>query len=67
MGERIYGDGHITTRDANIGSFNSVDVNGALEAHISQGTGNSVKIEADQNLLDLVEVFTDGNTLVARL
>ena len=66
MGERIYGDGHVTTRDANVGSFNSVDVSGALEAHISQGSGNSVKVETDQNLLDLVEIFTDGNTLVAR-
>ncbi|MBO9682844.1 MAG: DUF2807 domain-containing protein [Flavisolibacter sp.] len=66
MGERIYGDGHVATRDANVGSFSSVDVSGALEAHISQGTGNLVKIETDQNLLDLVEVFTDGNTLVAR-
>jgi hypothetical protein len=66
MGERIYGDGHTATRDASVGSFNSVDVSGALEAHISQGTGNSVKIETDQNLLDLVEVFTEGNTLVAR-
>jgi hypothetical protein len=66
MGERIYGDRHITTRDANVGSFNSIDVSGALEAHISQGTDNSVKIETDQNLLDLIEVYTDGNTLVAR-
>jgi hypothetical protein len=66
MGERIYGDGHIITKDASVGSFNSVDVSGALEVHITQGTSNSVKIEADQNLLDLIEVFTDGNTLVAR-
>lgn len=66
MGERIRGNGHITSREANVGSFNSVDISGALEAHITQGAGNSVKVEADENLLELVEVFTDGNTLVAR-
>jgi hypothetical protein len=66
MGERIYGDGHIATKDATVGSFNSIDVSGALEVHITQGTGNSARIETDQNLLDLIEVFTDGNTLVAR-
>lgn len=66
MGERVYGDGHIATRDANVGSFHSVDVGGAIEAHINQGNSNSVKIETDQNIMDLVEVFTEGNTLVAR-
>jgi Putative auto-transporter adhesin, head GIN domain len=67
MGERVYGDGNIITRDAHVGSFNSIDVSSALEVHISQGNANQVQIKTDQNLLDLIEVFTDGNTLVARI
>jgi hypothetical protein len=67
MGERAYGDGNIITKDAHVGSFNSIDVSSALEVHISQGNTNQVQIKTDQNLLDLIEVFTDGNTLVARV
>lgn len=64
MGERIYGNGHITTREPNVGSFNSVDVGGAIEVHVKQDAAQSVKIETDENLIPYVEVYTQGNTLV---
>jgi len=66
MGKKIYGDGHITTRQENVGSFSGIDVGGAIEAHITQDGNPSVKIETDQNLMEFVEVFTDGGTLVVR-
>lgn len=63
MGERISGNGHITSREQNVGSFNGVDVGGAVEVHVKQDAAQSVKIETDENLLQYVEVYTEGSTL----
>lgn len=66
MGERIRGNGHITSRDERVGSFTSVDVGGAISVSIKQDQNHSVKIETDENLMEFIEVFTEGNTLVIR-
>lgn len=65
-GERITGDGRIVTQQRSTGSFNSVEVSGALEVHVRQDAANSVKIETDANLMEYIEIFTDGNTLVIK-
>jgi len=64
MGEQISGNGHITSRTENVGSFNSVDVGGAIEVHVKQDPTQSVKVETDENLRQYLEVYTNGNTLV---
>ena len=63
MGERINGDGHITTKEQNVASFTGVDVGGAIEVHVKQDAAQSVKIEADENLMQYIEVYTSGSTL----
>jgi len=65
-GARVYGDGHIVTRDRSVGSFTGVRVGGAMNIHIKQDASQSVKIEADQNLMEYIDVYTDGSTLVIR-
>lgn len=65
-GERIRGNGHITSRQENVGSFNGIDVGGAINVRIKQDQSQSVKIETDENLMEFLEVFTDGSTLVIR-
>jgi hypothetical protein len=66
MGERIRGNGHITSRQVNVGSFNGIDVSGAVGVHLKQDPNPSVKLETDENLMEFIEVFTEGNTLVIR-
>jgi len=66
FGDRIRGNGHIASREENVGSFNSVHASGAIDVHLRQDGSNSVKIEADENLMGFLEVFRDGNTLVIR-
>jgi len=66
MGERISGNGHITSQQKNVGSFNSVDVSGQVVVHVRQDASSSVKIETDENLLQYLDVFTDGDRLVIR-
>lgn len=63
LGERISGNGNITTKQQNVGSFNAVDVGGAIEVHVKQDAAQSVKIETDENLVQYIEVYTEGNTL----
>ena len=65
-GERVSGDGNITTTDRQVGSFNSVELSGSLNVHLKQEAANGVRVEADANLMPFIEVFTEGNTLVVR-
>ena len=64
VGERVSGNGHIVSRERETGNFSGVEVSGSLKVHVRQASAASVKIETDENLMDLVEVFTEGNTLV---
>lgn len=66
MGERVSGNGHITSQQRNIGSFSGVDASGQVIVHVRQDASPSVKIETDENLQELIEVYTSGNTLVIR-
>src|SRR6478672_9447656 len=66
VGERISGNGHVVSRQKEIGNFSSVEVSGSVKVHVRQESTASVKIETDENLMDFIEVFTEGNTLVVR-
>src|SRR5689334_18129705 len=63
-GERVHGNGKIITGQRNVGGFNSVEANGAVEVHIKQDATTNVKVETDEILFDYLEVYTKGSTLV---
>jgi len=62
-GQRVSGSGHITTQDRSVGSFNSIRSGGSTNVHVMQSSTNSVKIEADDNLMQYIDVYVEGNTL----
>ena len=62
-GERVRGSGHIITENRTVSGFNSIDVSGAIDVYIKQDSATSVKVEADDNILEYIEVHTDGSTL----
>lgn len=62
-GRRVRGSGHIITENRNETGFNNIDVSGAIDVYIRQDSTTSVKVEADDNILEYVEVNTDGSTL----
>jgi hypothetical protein len=66
VGERVSGNGHVVSRQKETGNFSGVEVSGSVKVHVRQESSASVKIETDENLLDFIEVFTEGNTLVIR-
>lgn len=62
--ETLEGNGNIQTRDVAVKSFTELKAAGVYELKLSQGTQESVRIEADENLQDLFEVTNEGNKLV---
>ena len=62
-GKRIRGNGNITTQSRSVSAFNSVDVSGNIDVYIKQDSVASVKIEADENLLEYVQITVNGATL----
>jgi len=65
-GRRVRGSGHIITDSRSASGFHSIDVSGAIDVYVKQDSSTSVKIEADDNLLEYIEVYTDNSTLVIR-
>lgn len=63
MGKRVHGNGNIKTEDRNVGNFKNVHVSGAAKVLVSQGDHASVKIEGDDNLLDLIVVDQNGDEI----
>jgi Putative auto-transporter adhesin, head GIN domain len=63
MGKRVKGNGNIQTSERTVTSFKNVDVSGAVELYVAQGEIKPVKIEADENLLQYIEVEQHGDHL----
>jgi hypothetical protein len=62
--ETIEGNGKKITRDVPVSSFDALQASGIYELKLSQGSKESVKIEADENLQEYFTVRNDGNKLV---
>jgi len=62
-GERVKGSGHVITENRSISGFNNIDVSGAIDVYVRQDSSTSVKVEADDNILEYIEIHTDGSTL----
>ena len=66
FGKRVIGDGNLKTESRSAGQFNNVDVSGSIDLYVKQDSTRGIKIEADQNLMEYIEVFSEGNKLVVR-
>jgi hypothetical protein len=66
MGERISGNGHIIKENRSVSNFNRVHVSGSMNVRIRQDANREVNVEADENLMSYIEVFTEGEELVVR-
>ncbi|HEY0751850.1 MAG TPA: head GIN domain-containing protein, partial [Chitinophagaceae bacterium] len=65
MGWRsVTGNGILSKQERNIGDFRGVEVTGNMEVIISAGAENSVRVEADENLMQHIDIDRDGDVLV---
>jgi len=65
--ERIEGSGHVITKDITVKSFDALTANGVFNLQLSQGDKEAVKIEAEDNLMDLFTVENEGSTLTIKM
>lgn len=65
--ERIEGSGNVITKEVPVRSFTELTANGVFNLQLSQGDKEQVKIEAEDNLIDLFTVENEGSTLTIRM
>jgi hypothetical protein len=63
----LEGNGKLVTREVTVSSFDALQASGVYELKLSQGSKESVKIEADENLQELFKVRNVGNKLVIEM
>jgi hypothetical protein len=57
------GNGNIVSKEVTVGSFDRVEVAGAIDVHVTQGPLAPVRIEGDENLLRYINVEEHGGEL----
>ena len=65
-GKRVKGNGNVVTKEVNRGDFTKVEQKGSFDVYLSNSSSTTVKIEAEENLIDYIETYVDNNTLVIR-
>ena len=65
-GKKVSGTGKIITQERKVSSFNSVEASGSLKVHIRQDSASLVRIETDDNLMEYIEIYVTGSTLVIK-
>ena len=58
------GNGNVVKQERKVAAFNAIDVSGAFDVYITQGSVQSVFVEADDNLLPLIRTEVKGSTLM---
>ena len=65
--DRIEGSGNVITKDISVKSFDELDASGVFNLQLSQGDKETLRIEADDNLMDLFIVENEGSTLTIKM
>lgn len=67
LAQEMKGNGNVVKQERDIGSFSAIEIGGVLNVYLAQGDKESVMVEADENLLDIVETINKGDKLIVRL
>jgi len=59
----MQGNRNVVTETRNISSFSAIVISGSVDVYLSQDEEESITIEADENLLDIIATEVEGNTL----
>jgi hypothetical protein len=62
-GERINGNGVTASEERSVGNFNGINGMGSMNIVVSQSSTPTIKIEADQNLLNYIETRNNRGTI----
>ncbi len=59
----IKGNGNVVKQERKISSFDGIEVGGAFKVYLTQGNTEELVVEADENLLDVIETEVRGSML----
>jgi hypothetical protein len=62
-GERVRGNGNVVTETRDVSGFSAIRVSSAIDLYVTQDSNYSIRVEADENLQPLLEVYRDGDAL----
>lgn len=62
-GDDVTGSGRVTTEERTVGHFSEVEVLGPFEIHLKQGPDQPVTIEAEDNIIPIIETYVRGEVL----
>lgn len=57
------GNGNVITEEREVGDFTAVRGAAGMDVFLTEGTENKVVVEADENLMEIIETRVDGTTL----
>lgn len=60
----VKGNGNLKNETRQLSEFTSLSVHGAMDVQIDFGTSNTIKVEADENLLPYVETIVNNGQLI---
>lgn len=63
-GHRVRGNGNLSEQTRNIGGFNAVEVEGGMDVVLIPGNTHTVRVSADENLLEYIKTEKKGTRLV---
>ncbi len=64
--QQITGDGNVVKETRSISSFSEILTEGVVNVYLSQGSTESVVVEADNNLIPYIITKSDGDKLIIR-
>ena len=60
---QVNGNGNVVTEERPVANFTAVRGSAGIDVFLTKGDENKVVVEADENLLEIIETRVDGNTL----
>jgi len=66
-GKKVVGNGNVTTRTVNTGSYDAVKGVGPMDIHLEKGSEGNISVSAEDNLHEYVIVEVKDNTLIVRI
>jgi hypothetical protein len=64
---RVRGNGHVSKEERQVSSFHRVKVEGSMNVYLAPGPAKAAVIEADDNIIPLVELKEEDGRLIVRL
>lgn len=65
--DNLTGSGRVTTEERTVAPFENVIVEGALEIHLAQGSNDPLMLEAEDNIMPVIETYVSGTTLHVKI